>query len=311
MASKSLAISFQYLAICSDSSGLVFVAVPFIKVKVLGRIGESAFAETGVISCLQHSPETIECARQVGIVTQPGTQSPWQSRLVGINLPGMYINYYRQTLFLHPLQSQSRVHPGQQSKITASSDWHIVSRQAEGRNGKLGHRPGRRLKPERSTRRTRHSIAVMMDGKNTGVVGKTELGQDIERPNGTVDHRVGRCAVSGDRLAADLLDYVLGAPSIFFEFNWFQFIDQPVPVGMTGQLMSPRCDLAYQRRKAFSNPPQNEVRRVQVELCHQLQEAASVSYHAARIAVPAPAIYHIGKGFRVEIVFHVHRHHIP
>src|ERR1035438_5364651 len=45
MASKSFAMSFQYFAICSVSS--VFVVVPFIKVKILGRIGESAFAEAG------------------------------------------------------------------------------------------------------------------------------------------------------------------------------------------------------------------------------------------------------------------------
>src|SRR5208337_4558108 len=101
MASKSLAISFQYFAICWVSS--VFVLVPFIEVEILGRIGESAFAEAGVISRLQHALKTIERAREVGVVAKTRTETPGQARLIGIDLPGMNVDDDGQTLFLHAL----------------------------------------------------------------------------------------------------------------------------------------------------------------------------------------------------------------
>src|ERR1700691_5064692 len=112
MASKSEAMSFQYFAICSVSSVLV-VVVPFIKVKVLGRIGESAFAETGVFSCLQHALKPVKRLRQIGVVAYTGTQPPRQARLLRVNFPRMYVNHNRQSFFLHPLQSQARVNPRQ------------------------------------------------------------------------------------------------------------------------------------------------------------------------------------------------------
>src|SRR5580658_4189961 len=185
MASKSCAISFQYFAICWVSS--VFVLVPGIEIKILGRIGESAFAETGVISCSQHAPKTIKRLRQVGIVTESGLQTYRQTRLLGIDFPGMYVDHDGQTFFLHALQSQARVESRQQAKITAPTHRQIVPCQLKSSNRKLRHGAGRRLKTERCTRRSGHSIAIMMDGVNTGVVGESQFGQDIKRPHGTVD----------------------------------------------------------------------------------------------------------------------------
>src|ERR1700733_10208533 len=78
MASKSYAMSFQYFAICSVSSVLV-VVVPFIKVKVLGRIGESAFAETGELPCFQppskngKAPATNSCSGVNGNSVAPAS----------------------------------------------------------------------------------------------------------------------------------------------------------------------------------------------------------------------------------------------
>src|ERR1700690_148993 len=248
-------MSFQYFAICSVSSALVFVAVPFIEVKFLGRIGESAFAEAGVISCLQHALKTIEGARQVGVVTETGAQTPRQSWLFRVDLPGMNIGHDGQAFFLYAFQSQSCVDPRQQPKIAAPPDWHIVPSQAKSGDGKLRHRARRRLKTERSTRRPGHPITVMVNGENAGVVSESEFGQNFQRPNGTVDHRIGWSAISGNGLAPDLLNYVFGAPRILFELSRFQLVDQAVPVGMTGQLMSTGCDLAYQCREALGDPP--------------------------------------------------------
>src|SRR5208283_2525688 len=159
MASKSFAISFQYFAICWVSS--VFVLVPFIEIEILGRIGESAFAETGVISSLQHALETRKRLRQIGIVAETRTETPRQVRLFGIDLPGMDVDHDGQTLFLHPFQSQARVQPRQQPKIAAPAHWHVVSSQAKRGDGKLRQGAGRRLKTEGRARRARHSVAVM------------------------------------------------------------------------------------------------------------------------------------------------------
>src|SRR5271167_630064 len=111
MASKSFAISFQYFAICWVSS--VFVLVPGIEIKILGRIGESAFTETGVISCSQHALKTLKRLRQIGIVAETGFETHGQTGLLGIDLPGMDVDHDGQTFFLHALQSQARVEPRQ------------------------------------------------------------------------------------------------------------------------------------------------------------------------------------------------------
>src|SRR5215471_21364855 len=138
MASKRLAISFQYFAICCDS--LLVTLVPGIKIKVLGRVGESAFAEAGVVSCFEQAPKTIERAGQIGVVTQARTEAPRQARLVWIDLPGMDVNHDRHALALRALQSDSRIKPGQQAKIAAATDRQVMSGHTKSGDRKLGYR---------------------------------------------------------------------------------------------------------------------------------------------------------------------------
>src|SRR6516162_11601558 len=156
MASNLLAISFQYFAICCDS--LLVALVPGIKIKVLGRVGESAFAEAGVVSCFEQAPKTIERPRQIRIVTETRTEASRQARLVWIDLPGMDVNHDRHALALRALQSNSCIEFGQQAKIAAATDGQVVSGHAKGGYGKLGHRARGRLKAEGSARRVRHSV---------------------------------------------------------------------------------------------------------------------------------------------------------
>src|SRR5215831_14233326 len=146
MASNLLAISFQYFAICCDSS--LVALVPGIKIKVLGRVGESAFAEAGVVSCFEQAPKTIERAGQIGIVTQARTEASRQARLVWIDLPGMDVNHGGHAFALRALQSDPRIEPGQQAKIAAATDRQVVSGHTEGGDGKFGHRAGGCLKAE-------------------------------------------------------------------------------------------------------------------------------------------------------------------
>src|SRR6266478_5551931 len=103
MASKSFAMLFQYWAICWVS--LVFVLVPGIEVKILGGLGESAFLETGVSSCLQHVLEARKCARKIGVMAQTRTETSGQARLIRVNLPGMNVDNDGQSLFPHSIQS--------------------------------------------------------------------------------------------------------------------------------------------------------------------------------------------------------------
>src|SRR5579863_1754225 len=141
-------MSFQYCAMRCDSS--VVALVPGIKVDVLGRIGKSAFAEAGVISCFEQAPKTIEHARQVGVVTKARAEASRQSRLIRVNLPGMSVDHDRHALFLRALQAEARVYARQEAKIAAAADRHVVPGQTEGGNGKLGHGARWRSKAERS-----------------------------------------------------------------------------------------------------------------------------------------------------------------
>src|SRR5262245_38041990 len=170
MASNLLAISFQYFAICCDSS--LVALVPGIKIKILGCVSESALAEAGEVSCFEQVPKTIERARQIGVMTEARTEASRQARLVWIDLPGMDVNHRGHTFPLGTLQADSRIQLGQQAKIAAATDGQVVSGHAKGGDGKLGHRAGRRLKTERSARRIWHSVEIVVNGEDTGVVGK-------------------------------------------------------------------------------------------------------------------------------------------
>src|SRR5580704_18078378 len=142
----------------------------------------------------------------------------------------MNVNHNGQAFLLHLLQSEPSVQPRQQAKIAASSDRHTVSSEAERGEGKFRHRTGRRLKTKWPARRPRHSVTVMMDGINTGIICESQLGQNVERPYGTINHRVSWCAIPSHSLAGDLLNDVLGAPRVFAKFRRLQFVDQSVPV---------------------------------------------------------------------------------
>src|SRR5271163_835050 len=109
----------------------------------------------------------------------------------------MNVDDNRQTFLLHLLQTEPSVQSRQKAKIAAPSDWHIISSQTKRRERKFRHRARRRLKTKRPARRPRHSVTVMMDGINTGVVGESELSQNIERPYGAINHRVSWRTIPG------------------------------------------------------------------------------------------------------------------
>src|ERR1700745_2372847 len=125
MASNLSAISFQYFAICCDS--LLVALVPFIKIKVLGSSGESAFAEAGVVACCEQVPKAIERARQIGVVTEARTEASRQARLVWIDLPGMDVDHDGHAVALRALQSDPRIERGQEAQIAAARDGQAVS----------------------------------------------------------------------------------------------------------------------------------------------------------------------------------------
>src|SRR5271168_4651357 len=106
-----------------------------------------------------------------------------------------------------------------------------MASQAKGGDRKLRHGARRRLKPKRSAWSSRHSVTVMVDGVNAGIVGESELSQNRQRPHGTVDHRVGGRAIAGYRLSRNLFDDILGTPGIFPKFVGLKFVDQAMPVG--------------------------------------------------------------------------------
>ena len=119
----------------------------------------------------------------MGVMPQPRHQPPVQPRLIRINLPGVDVSDHRKPFTLSAMQPQPCVPPGKQSQISATSKRKVeLTPKAESGDGILQQGAGGRIDAKGKSRRIRYAIAIMANGINAGIVGKSEFSQNIRCP---------------------------------------------------------------------------------------------------------------------------------
>src|SRR5258707_11702341 len=119
---------------------------------------------------------------KIGVMAQARSEPPGKPGLAGIDFPRVDIGNQRQSLGGSAAESVAGVPEREHPQGSASSHRHVLPAKLESADGILGERSGLGLYSEGEPRRAGNAVYVVMDGKDTGVVGKTALGQYIESP---------------------------------------------------------------------------------------------------------------------------------
>ena len=86
--------------------------------------------------------------------------------------------------------------------------------------------------------RAGHSIKVMVNREDTGVIGELLLDQYIERPKAVLGNRPTGCAVAVDFCSGGIFDSSQRGPGILPKLLGCQRIDGAVPKTVAGKLVS-------------------------------------------------------------------------
>src|SRR6185295_8695578 len=96
-----------------------------------------------------------------------------------------------------------------------------------------------------------NAVAVVANGKDTGVVDVTLGRKNLEGPRRSSDDRVARSAIAEHWNAGRRFNRRLGPAQVGAELVVSELVDQPVTVAMAGELVPLSGDAANQRRVPF------------------------------------------------------------
>lgn len=110
--------------------------------------------------------------------------------------------------------------------------------------------------------RPRHAVAIVAgDRENAAVVGKSLLGEDVERPKRSLDNRETGGSVRGRSDAAGVVNRVDRIRDVGSELLGREVVDEAVPVTVRGDLVAGLGDPADQCGETLGNPAEDKERR--------------------------------------------------
>ncbi len=245
--------------------------------------------------------------RNMEIMTEHGPCPAPETRLMRIDFPRMKIEDEAAAFAARLPKRPSCVPLGKNSEITAAGGRKIPRAQPNGGRRKLEEVAPLAAGPlERSLRRVRHSVDIVMDGEDAGIVKKTLLRENLQRPKRLFDDRETGRSIAYDGLAAGVLDGCAGATCIGAKLVGREMPDAAVPVAMAGDLVPGGDNLAHDLREAFGNPSEHEKCGLGSVPAEQVENAAGVVHNARGMGRPAFRRNTVVKGFHVEVVLDVH-----
>jgi len=149
-----------------------------------------------------------------------------------------------------------------------------------------------------------------MNGKNARVVAIAFLDEDIEGPEAGLDDRVAGRAVPDHRCANEVFDRSLCVPDVLPKLLRRQHEHELMVITMRCHFVARGRDLTHERRKALSDPAENEERRAHARAREKLQQPIRISRHAAVELIPSgPRRDAVERG-HLEIILDVHAHRV-
>src|SRR5579871_4627364 len=137
---------------------------------------------------------------------------------------------------------------------------------------------------------SRHSVKIMTNGINAGIICKSLFGKNVESPEAGFGNRPARCAITGYWRPSCVFNRVFGLPRILAEFVRREAVYGSMPIAMAGKLMPARLYFAHQMRKSFGYPADKEKRSLGMVLVKEIKHTVSVRDHAGRPPVPSFAV---------------------
>jgi len=120
---------------------------------------------------------------QIVVMAQAAKKRRADARLIGVNLPRVQVEDGRPALDDVHLRKAA---PGpcirQQPEVSTATDRQVLTSPANGRSWKFPQAATRGRDEMKVPRRIRYTVAIVVNGVNTGVVGVALVNEDVERP---------------------------------------------------------------------------------------------------------------------------------
>ncbi len=173
--------------------------------KLARRGSENRFHQPAVAKTCKgnHAAQLAEAAGgelQIRIVAQPRSEAAFEPGLRGIDFPRVDVSDQRNPIFIGFASAQARHPERKNAQIAAAANREIAAAHPAKRgHWKLDQRTGGGIHAERNTRRIRHAVDIVLDGKDAGIVAEAQLRKNVQRPQGFLHHgKTGR-AIAVDR----------------------------------------------------------------------------------------------------------------
>src|SRR5713226_6787529 len=206
-----------------------------------------------------------------------------------------------------PTQRPCRHAVGKQAKITTARYRAIHPKQSNRRRRKLIDEPAAIQRTQiRESWRFGYTIIVMNHREYARIIIESFFGQNVQRPQRVSRNRIARGTITLHRTAQRIFDGLLSQSQIFAKIGRSGGIYHLMSIAMTSNLVSFFGNLKNQTGKFLGHPTQDEKRRLNLPLSKYLQQAASISFHPARVTVPIVPINNPREGMDVKVVLNVH-----
>ena len=150
-----------------------------------------------------------------------------------------------------------------------------------------------------------YAVAVMANGKNTGVIFETGLCEDIQRPQGPAGDGIAGCPVPPHGSLGQVLQDALGAQCFFAKLLDALFIDELVAISVTSDLVSAVGDLANQVRRPVRHPAKNKKSGLCFVFVEKVHESPGIVLDAHGNATPLRPLNTFSECRVVKIILNV------
>ena len=171
-----------------------------------------------------------------------------------------------------------------ESEISAAGNGYFSAKEKRGGDRILHHIVIRQF--IRKSGGIRDAVHIMVDGEDTRIVPKTQLLQDVQRPERFLGDGVGWRPVAEDRATAHFFENRLGLVGILAEFLSGKVVDPAVEIAVAANHVAAIGDIPDQLRIPFRDPAHDKKGGLDAMGSEELQDLTGVSLDPAFLPMP-------------------------